>query len=305
MAAKEAREHARKSAEQGQIRFVLKPSDSLAMFGKTGVEAIVGEFDAAAKSGRGVIVLNRALDLQPISLSPRDLEFSKLSDDVRDEVCAVFGVPKSILGAGTGSSYGASRQDARTYWERLGSIARLFDDEFSRLTGDPRVRIEHDLTDVEALQTSRTERQMRASVWVTGFGVNPREAAEYEGFDDAPIDPSITAADVRAPRPNAPPEPIEPQEDRALAAVQSWQRGAPDRLTSAPDPETARMVEAGVLAAGLVSAGCDPARSSEVASWAADVAVACVDGAPVDGLHEMRVFSRSFAVAVARSMEPA
>lgn len=226
-ASQEARNHARKSAARGQIQFVLKPSDPLAMFGPGGVQAVVDAFDEAAKAGRGTIVLNRSLDLMPMSLSPRDLEFSKLSDDVRTEVLAVFGVPPTVVGL-PGANYGTARQEARTYWERLGHIARLFDDEFSRLTGDPRVRIEHDLTDVEALQTSRTERQQRASVWVTAFGVPPQQAARYEGFDDAPVPADVSADDVRAPRPNAAPT-IEPQEERAIA-VRSWQQAAAGRL---------------------------------------------------------------------------
>lgn len=304
LASKEARDHARKSAKRGQIQFMVTPSDPLAMFGPGGVAAIVDEFNKAAESGSGVIVLNRALKLDQLSISPRELEFAKLSEEVRNEILAVFGVPPTIIGI-PGASYGTARQEARVYWERLGAIARLFDDEFSRLTGDPRVRIEHDFTDVEALQTSRTERQMRASVWVTGFGVSPRAAAAYEGFDDAPIPATVTADDVRAPRPNAAPV-IEPQEDRAFRAVRGWLDGvrirAPINLHDGIDSKALADLEAHRLRADLLSAGLEFSDANDRAkstAWLVVEAVRLAMGSVDDGgtmeVHHLRVFGDDFA----------
>ena len=295
-AAQRARDHAGASAERGQIQFLLKPTDPLAQFGEEGTRRIVEAFDKAAKDGRGVFVLNRALDMQPLTLSPREMEFGKLTTDVRDETWAVFGVPPSVIG-GPGANYGTARQEARTYWERLSSIGRLFDDEFSRLTGDPRVRIEHDFTDVEALQSSRTERQQRASVWVQSFGSTPAEAAAYEGFDDAPIDPATTAADVRAPRPTAPTV-TEPQEARAYAVVRAWQEAAAIRAAAGDlDPH----LEAGVLCAALDAAGCDePDRRARHAASILTASVRMALDAGAGGeVGTLRVFGPDFARMVA------
>jgi hypothetical protein len=304
LAAREARDHAQKSAKRGQIQMLLKPSDPIAQFGEEGVKRVVDAWVKAAEEGNGVFVLNRALDAIPLSLSPRELEFSKLSTDVRDETLAVFGVPPSIVGI-PGANYGTSRQEARTYWERRAKDAALFDAALSRWTGNPRITIEHDLTDVEALQSTRTERQQRASAWVTGFGVKPADAAAYEDFPDAPIDPNLTAADVASLRPNAPPV-TEPQESRAMAAVREWQAGAAERMAlhAAEGGDVAVLLdlEAGLLRACLVRAGfaADVAqsRARQYAQIAVDAVRLALDTSAAVEVSKVRVFERRFAEAI-------
>lgn len=325
LAARDARRHARESAKRGQIQMLLKPSDPVAQFGQKGVDAIRDMYLRATQAGHGLLVLNRALEATPLSLSPRELEFSQLYTDVRDEVLAVLGVPPVLVGL-PGANYGTARQQARTYWERRKHDARLFDDEFSRLTGNPRIRIEHDFTDVEALQTSRSERQARASLWVTAFGMSPADAASYEGFDDIPA-VANSAADVAPMRPQGPGDDeietprIEPGGERGSASVvvpviRVWLSGAAERYQAIATemgedgiPDTAQAIEAGILRILLLQAGIEGARPHAAAATAAltvhDAVSTFVDTRGADavlGVRSLRCFGRDFADHLATAM---
>lgn len=312
LAAQDARKFARKSAQNGRLEMLLKPTDPVAQFGSSGVQAIKDMYLAAKRDGSGAFVLNRAIDAVPLSISAREMEFSELDTRVRDEVLAVMGVPPVLVGL-PGANYGTARQQSRTYWERRKHDARLFDDEFSRLTGDPNVRIEHDFTDVEALQTSRTERQQRASIWVTAFQVPPKAAAAYEGFDDAPIPESAAPADSRAPRPSAPTV-NEPQEARS--AVARWLDGAAARyqeraIVGDMAPEV-QALEAGALTADLLRAGVGRKLATQIATDASAIVYesvsTIVDTSGADGvlgIRTLRCFGPEFARLICSRIEAA
>jgi HK97 family phage portal protein len=257
----DTRRQAGKAARRGRLEMLVRPKDIHGTLGKTSAKRIKDEYEEITQSGDGLWVIGKAMEATPLSLTMRDLEFEKLLTMTRDEVISLFGVPPVRIGL-PGANYGTARQQMRTYWETLRHWARLIDEKLSRLADDG-ATIHHDLTDVEALQTSRTERQMRASVWVTGFGVTPAEAARYEGFMDAPI-PEGNPADMRAPR-RPPSEVVEPQEAGiALAPVlQRWSCSYQALALEGEIPEGAELclkaelvthlgVERGAKAAGLI-----------------------------------------------------
>ena len=302
-----ARVFAQKAAQSGQLEIMLKPSDPVAQFGKNGVKAVTDMYLTAKRAGHGMMVLNRALDVVPLSINSRDMEFPQLHVDVRDETLAVFGVPPIMVGL-PGANYGTAREQSRTFWEKRAHDAQLFDDEWSRLTGDPNVRIEHDFSAVLALQTARTERQDRAEKWVVGFGVPPAKAAAYEGFEDAPIDPAVTAEDVSAMRPSAPTV-AEPQDTKAL--IEGWLKGAAGRYQMLAGAglldHSAAVVEAGILTSALSANGLDPAYAAryaaEIAQTVHDAVASVVDASGTDGvigIKSLRVFGPEFAAQAAK-----
>jgi len=307
-----ARDFAKKAANSGQLEIMLKPSDPVAQFGKNGVKAVTDMYLTAKQAGHGMMVLNRALDVVPLSINSRDMEFPQLHVDVRDETLAVMGVPPVLVGL-PGANYGTARQQSRTYWERRKHDAKLFDDELSRLTGDPSIRIEHDFTDIEALQTTRTERQDRAEKWVQGFGVKPAEAAAYEGFDDAPVDPDITAGEVSAMRPSAPTV-NEPQETRSAEdLIGEWLHDASGRYELLAGQglldRSAEAMEAGLLTASLAANGHEPAKAARFAAGVAqtvhDAVSTIVDRSSADGvigIKSLRVFGPEFAATVSQGL---
>ena len=107
-----ARVFAQKAAASGQLEIMLKPSDPVAQFGKNGVKAVTEMYLTAKRAGHGMMVLNRALDVVPLSINSRDMEFPQLHIDVRDETLAVFGVPPIMVGL-PGANYGTAREQSR------------------------------------------------------------------------------------------------------------------------------------------------------------------------------------------------
>jgi len=244
------------------------------------------------------------MEAQQVGLSARDMEFAQMRHDTRDMVLAVFGVPPTRAGI-PAANYGTAKQEMRSYWEALlRGMAALFDDEFSRLTGDSSIRIEHDPTDVEALQVSYTERQMRASTWVHSFGADPAAAAAYEGFPDAPTG----TAGVPAERPDK--EPDEPQGSRRtlLGLLTVYLRGAAHRYEVSEEPIARAEAEAQILGRALRDAGMPAALAR---SWAEEIAaqtdeaVAQAAGLSRSGLEHLAAFgaarARRLACAIQRA----
>jgi HK97 family phage portal protein len=317
VASKESRAQAAKAAKRGRLEMLLSPSDPIANMGREAGERLKEAYEAAVQNGDGVVVLNKAIEATPLSFSPRELEYQALNEQVRDEISAAMGVPPVRLGLPT-ANYGTAKQQMRQYMERLQRIGCLFDDEISRLVVGEDVRIVHDFTDVEALQTSVTERQMRASVWVTGFGVTPKDAARYEGFDDAPIPEGVTSDDVKAPRRPAT-EVEEPQAAglRLEHAVARYLLLAADRYQAAAldgvlEDGAWLLVERGRMLAALEQACVEAKRADATAAHVTELLAETVrqyaetrDADAALGVRTLRAFGIDHARALARALEAA
>jgi hypothetical protein len=193
-------------ASKGRPEILLSTESQL---GPGGADELVSKWEQATRQRHGAFAAGRGVKVTPIGWSPREFEYSERSASVRDAVLAVFEVPPARAGVSS-SAYGSDKAQLRVYWESLRRTARAFDEALTMALASPGVYLEHDFTEVEALQVSYTERWMRVSLMV-GLGASPREAAEYEGFDEAPV-PEV-ASDFRSPRP-IDRQPEEPQEDR-------------------------------------------------------------------------------------------
>jgi HK97 family phage portal protein len=316
VAQQESRKQAARAAKRGRLEMLLSPTDPVANMGPEASQRLKDAYEGAVQRGDGVVVLNKAIEATPLSFSPRELEYQVLNEQVRDETSAAMGVPPVRLGLPT-ANYGTAKQQMRQYTERLQRIAALFDDEISRLVVGEDVRIVHDFTDVEALQSSYTERQMRASVWVTGFGVSPAAAARYEGFDDAPVPEDATPDDVRAPR--RPATPVEEPQAAGFAlelAVSRYLAQAADRYQMAAlDGELDdawQLVERGRLLAALEGAGVAPERAASAAAHVTGLLAETVrqyaetrEADAALGVRTLRAFGAEHARHLARTLEAA
>jgi phage portal protein BeeE len=197
-------------ATKGRPEILLSTEGQL---GPTGAKELTERWEAATKARHGAFATGRGVKATPLGWSPREFEFAARSEVVRDVVLAVFEVPPARAGLSS-ANYGTQKQQMRTYWESIQRRIVAFDEAFS-LWCAPGVGIETDFTAVEALQVSYTERQTRVVTWVS-LGATPAEAAEYEGFDEAPVGDEAPQAMQPGVRPPSRPE--EPQGDKALAA---------------------------------------------------------------------------------------
>lgn len=210
MSHKAAKKHAAQSAQRGRPDFLVTPSGT-AGFGKDGSKKIAQALDKSLQKGDGVIVADKEMQVVPLHLTSRDMEFAEQYQNTVHAILAVFGVPPVRVGL-PGANYGTAKTQMRAYWESLQHRAALFDDELSRLAGG-RVRLEHDFTAVDALQVSQTERLERVSTWVA-LGFEPVSAARFEGFINPPtLSEAPNPADI-ADRRRPEREPEEPQGTR-------------------------------------------------------------------------------------------
>lgn len=209
---KAAKEHAARAAKRGRPEFLISPKDANVGWGQKGAEKIVVEMESALGKGYGAIAFNEALDVMPLMLTSRDLEFAEQHEQTIYAILAVFGVPPVRVGL-PGANYGTAKTQMRAYWETLQHKAALFDDELSRLTGSSTVRIEHDFTGVDALQVARTERLERVATWAA-MGFDPVDAARHEGFINPPRMGEPTPAPDMADRRRPAQQPEEPQGTR-------------------------------------------------------------------------------------------
>lgn len=155
-----------------------------------------------------IFVSGGDMDVRPIAISPKELEFSAVQEMSRDEICAVMSVPGTKSGT-LKAAYGQARQENRAYYESLRSgPAALIGDAFSaRPSVPPGVRIEFDFSSVESLQSGVLDRVSQAE-GLTRLGVDAAAALRFVGFqelaDELVADPRPAAAAAATERPTEP-----------------------------------------------------------------------------------------------------
>jgi len=217
-----AKNHSKASANRGRLEIILSAKEAVGGFNQETSDRIRDRYNESRAKGDGLFLVGEALEATPLSLTARDMEFSAQSDSTRFSTLAVMGVVPVRVGLPS-ANYGTSKQQMRNYWDDIRREAQLFNAEMSRTTGDG-VLIEHDFADVEPLQVSYTERQLRAQTWMFSFGADPREAADFEGFPDAPVGEVSPAAPTATQRPAA--EVDEGQERGLESAIWRYLQGA-------------------------------------------------------------------------------
>lgn len=283
-----------RSAKRGRLEMMLTPKDPFTHLPAQSVRDIRNEAVASMLAGDGVYVVSDAMEATALSLSPREGEFLGIRDRTRSEILAVMGVPPVRAGE-PAANYGTAKQQMRTYWETLQGIAALFDDEYSRLA-PMGTRIRHSFAGVEALQTSQTERQARAAIWVATFGMSPRDAARYEGFIDAPVPEGPAPSDAAPPSEtdengNDPAD--EPQELSArdqISAVLTF--GAVLLEHAEPDDRAGAVLAlSAALRVTLIRCGASLPRARAVAKDAADLCASVALSTVDTPLNELGAFA--------------
>ena len=176
------------AAKKGRPDILISPADEADIWDYDQRRAILDAYRGMSNEG-GAMVLSGQVKIDPLQVSPRDLEFQAVRTYTREAISAVFGVPPSILGAGD-LNYAVSRQQASNYWEvqtkRGKKLAHLFTQVAKRF--DPSLRVEVDYSGVEALQAVRDGQIDRISKHILN-GMDAGAAYAYEGLADAPVIP--------------------------------------------------------------------------------------------------------------------
>lgn len=183
-----AKQMAAYQAQKGRFDFVISPKTEGVIWTEAARKNIADQYERAAQSGKGALVVGSEAMLTPVSLSPRDLEYIQMSDRTRSSILAIFSVPPARVGLET-ANYATAEMQKITYWNTLKAKASAFAEEFSRLSRvlsrDSRDVFRFDYSDIPELQASRTAQLQRVQMW-TSMGFDAEEAALKEGFPSPP-----------------------------------------------------------------------------------------------------------------------
>lgn len=216
---RDAKTAAGRAARRGRVDMILSPTSEDMTLGPEAVDGMVEQYAKATEDGHGIWVVNRGMAATPNSLTARDGEFLALIDRSKAEIMAVMGVPPTRAGD-PAANYGTARAQMRVYWEFLMGVASLFDDELTQLA-EPGVRVRHDFSRVEALQTRQTEALNRVVILVS-LGMDPNEALRYEQFFDAPMIKEAKPTAKPTTAPVSDPNGNRPADEPASTALADW-----------------------------------------------------------------------------------
>jgi len=181
-----AAELAANSADQGQPTGIFSPATEGDTWSQQQIGVMRDAFDRRTRKQGTALFLGAGVNYQPLSWSPRDMEYQATRHLVRESVIAAIGVTPTRIGLPT-ANYATARESNRIYWTSLQTRAALIDSSLTRLArmfpDSADVRVAHDFSTVEALQESRDARVNRVQSWWM-MGIPLAEAAALEGFSE-------------------------------------------------------------------------------------------------------------------------
>jgi len=134
------------------------------------------------------MVLSGQVDVKPLNLSPREMEFKASREMARENISAVMGVPSTVLGL-PDANYATARQATMTYWQVQSKRGRKMELLFTRIAKmfDDRLYVRLDYSEVEAMQDLKTSKLSRIEKHILIGGMSPVDAYSYEGLEDSPL----------------------------------------------------------------------------------------------------------------------
>ncbi len=175
------------TSAQGRPDILLSPKDDADIWGRERRREILDSYRNMSDRG-GAMVLSGQVDVKPLNLSPREMEFRASREMARENISAVLGVPSTVLGL-PDANYATARQANLTYWDIQSKRGRKMELLFTRIVKmfDDRLYIHIDYSEVEAFQDLRNSRLERIEKHILIGGISPSEAYAYEGLDDSPL----------------------------------------------------------------------------------------------------------------------
>jgi len=166
-------------------------------------------FSGALNAGRPLL-LEGGIDWKPLSLSPKDMDFSESRAGAAREIALAFGVPPLLLGLPGDNTYANFQEANRAFWRQtvIPLVGRLQNSFAAWLApGYATLRFEANLDRIDALAEERARewRRIGDAAFLTrdeqraaaGYGPAPKEAF------DAALNAAAGAATGAAVAPNA------------------------------------------------------------------------------------------------------
>ena len=175
------------TSAQGRPDILLSPKDDADIWGRERRREILDSYRNMSSRG-GAMVLSGQVDVKPLNLSPREMEFKASREMARENISAVMGVPSTVLGL-PDANYATARQATMTYWQVQSKRGRKMELLFTRIAKmfDDRFYVRLDYSEVEAMQDLKTAKLDRIEKHILIGGMSPVDAYAYEGLEDSPL----------------------------------------------------------------------------------------------------------------------
>lgn len=195
---------------------------------KKDIRSEVVNYYSGIDGAHGALLMQGGVEVKPLVVNPKDVDFIRGKELNREEVLAVFGVPPSIVGIFSYSNYSNVREQIRIFWEhtllpKMNHVLELI--QFNILDRDfPGVYAQWDVSKVAGLAPDPVELAAPASQYHT-MGYSPSQTAtilKCPGLEPdkdfkkpEPIKPQMPTADneddeISAEKPKKPKKPKDP-----------------------------------------------------------------------------------------------
>lgn len=140
------------------------------------------------------VVLQKGMDVKPISMTLRDLEFPDLRSISETRICAVYQVPPIVIGMKSGidkATYANYEEARRSFWEEailplMRSVEGVLNIHLTPEYGDQAAYARFDESDVRALQEKEDVKWNRADKAYNSGWITRNEARSIVGQDPLP-----------------------------------------------------------------------------------------------------------------------
>ena len=174
------------ASAKGRPDVLIYPKDVADIWGRERRREILDQYSGMAREG-GAMVLSGQVEVEPLQLTPRDMEYKESRIMARESISAAVGCPPSGLGLPS-ANYATARQQAIHYWQvqkkrskKLTHMLTVIAQKF-----DPLLRVELSFDEIDELQDSRDAALKRIEIHIRN-GMDPGEAYNFEGLGSAPI----------------------------------------------------------------------------------------------------------------------
>ena len=169
----------------------------------------IKKFYAGLKGGQSALIVDADADIKQLSVSSKELDFIEGLQLMREEICAIFGVPPAMVGIFRYANYANTREQRRIFWEqtmlpKLRLVEEMLNAYFDFVGSN--VTFAWDYSKIEALRPDYLQLAKAASIFYE-LGYSREEIAE------------ILNAPTLAPKPEEPSE-APPQETSFLPKTQ-------------------------------------------------------------------------------------
>lgn len=165
-----------------------RPGGILGIRGQVTPETITtlqDRFNRDARPGETSAIAADAMFYQDLSTSPRDMQWGEVMDRMKHEASMVLGVPESMMGDASGSTYDNADAEYAIFLEhRFAPLMELIDDQLDLLTGgyDDDLWLRHDLSDLWVLKRHRRAEEDRQAEELRRGTITMNEYREFMGL---------------------------------------------------------------------------------------------------------------------------